>query len=218
MNFVQPPNSSDIIFNQRHIRNSSKETPVGNLDSFLASTSSFHYYSLLSSETESAQSDTTNEYENSTRSEELQQNQKLWPKLARMCERYQVSDRAGAAIANSALQDAKVTAPSDKSFAIDKNELRRQRNKCRQEIRTEDEFFISVNGVYVNGWKDATLVLSTENGKTYMKTVLEEHYVIVGEPEGFYFDHFSPPNGKGQTLAPHIHNANKDTGLEQKLR
>ena len=50
-----------------------------------------------------------------------------------------------------------------------------------------------------------------------MKTTLEEHYVLVGEPEGFYLDHFSPPNDKGQTLALHIHSAIRDPELEQKL-
>ena len=51
-----------------------------------------------------------------------------------------------------------------------------------------------------------------------MKTTLEEHHVMVGEPEGFYLDHFCPPNGKGQTLAFQIlHSAIKDTKLEQKL-
>ena len=49
-----------------------------------------------------------------------------------------------------------------------------------------------------------------------MKTTLEEHYVMVGKPEGFYLDHFSP-NGNGQTLALHTHSAIKDTELEQKL-
>ena len=44
-----------------------------------------------------------------------------------------------------------------------------------------------------------------------MKTTLEEHYVMVSKPEGFYLDHFSPPNGKGQTLAFHIHSGIKDT-------
>ena len=37
-----------------------------------------------------------------------------------MCERYQVSDQAGAAIANSTLQDAGIIAPFDKSFVIKK--------------------------------------------------------------------------------------------------
>ena len=50
-----------------------------------------------------------------------------------------------------------------------------------------------------------------------MKIRLEEHHVMVGEQEGFYLDHFSPPNGKAKTLALHIHSAIKDTELEQKL-
>ena len=63
---------------------------------------------------------------------------------------------------------------------------------------------------YADGRQDATLVLTIgKNGKTFMKTTLEEHYVNL--------DHFFPPNGKGQTLALHIHNANKDTEPEQKL-
>ena len=41
--------------------------------------------------------------------------------------------------------------------------------------------------------------------------------MIAGEPKGFCLDHFSPPNGKGQTLASHIHNAIKGTEFEQKL-
>ena len=37
-----------------------------------------------------------------------------------------MSDRAESAIANSALQDAGIITPSDKSFVINKNKLRRQ--------------------------------------------------------------------------------------------
>ena len=48
-----------------------------------------------------------------------------------MYEGHQVSDQAGTATANSALQNAGIITPSDKSFVIDKNKLRRQINKCR---------------------------------------------------------------------------------------
>ena len=99
------------------------------------------------------QSDTANEYENLKPLEESQQNRKLWPNLVCMSEMYQVSDRSGAAMANSALQDAVIIRPFDKLFVIDKNELR-QRNKYRQEIRTEeDRFFELINGIYVDGSK-----------------------------------------------------------------
>ena len=56
-----------------------------------------------------------------------------------------------------------------------------------------------------------------KNGKTFMKLTLEDHYVMVDEPEGFYLDHFSPPNAKGQILALHIQSTIKYTELEQKL-
>ena len=68
------------------------------------------------------------------------------------------------------------------------------------------------------GRQNATLVLTIgKNGKTFMEITLEEHYVMIGEPEGFYLDHFSPPTSKVQTLALHIHSAIKDTELEQKF-
>ena len=35
-----------------------------------------------------------------------------------------------------------------------------------------------------------------ENCKTFTKITLE-HYIMVGEPEGFYLDHFSFSNDKG---------------------
>ena len=50
-----------------------------------------------------------------------------------------------------------------------------------------------------------------------MKTTLEEYYVMVCEPKGFYLYHFSLPNGKGQTLALHIHSVIKNRKLEQNL-
>ena len=75
--------------------------------------------------------------------------------------------------------------PSDKLFVIDKNKLRRKRNKYRQEITAnEDRFFEVVNSICVDGRQDATLISTIgENSKTFIKTTLEENYVKVGEPD-----------------------------------
>ena len=54
------------------------------------------------------------------------QNRKKWPHLARMCERYRVTDRCGAAIASSALMDAGVITETDKSLIIDRHKLQRE--------------------------------------------------------------------------------------------
>ena len=79
--------------------------------------------------------------------------------------------------------------------------LRRKRNKCRQEIRAQKKDFLNRSMAYIL-MIDKMLCLQYlvftigENCKTFTKTTLE-HYIMVGEPEGFYLDHFSPPNGKG---------------------
>ena len=42
-----------------------------------------------------------------------------------------------------------------------------------------------------------------------MSTKLEEHYVVVSEPEEFSVTHFAPENGKCVTLAKHLQTRNK---------
>ena len=66
-----------------------------------------------------------------------------------MCVRYQVSDQAGAPIVNSVLQEAGIISPSDKLFVIDKNKLKRQRNKYRQEIRAKKTDFLNWSMAYM---------------------------------------------------------------------
>ena len=46
------------------------------------------------------------------------QNGKKWPNLARICERYQLSDRAAAAVANSVLVDVGLVTEDDKTRII----------------------------------------------------------------------------------------------------
>ena len=46
------------------------------------------------------------------------QNRKKWPNLARICERYQLSDRAAAAVANSVLVDVGLVTEDDKTRII----------------------------------------------------------------------------------------------------
>ena len=53
--------------------------------------------------------------------------------------------------------------------------------------------------------------------KCYRKTIAEEHYVVVGEPEAFYLTHVSPPDGKGRSIAQTIFDKIKDTSLQDNL-
>ena len=67
-------------------------------------------------------------------SETTMQNRRSWENLARMCDRYQLSDRAGAAVGTSVLQDLGLVTNDDRSLVIDHQKLRRERKRCREEI------------------------------------------------------------------------------------
>ena len=46
--------------------------------------------------------------------------------------------------------------------------------------------------VYADVRKDATIKSNRRRGKYYRETVIEGHYVIVGEPHKFYLSHVTP--------------------------
>ena len=62
------------------------------------------------------------------------QNRQNLTNLALMCERFNVSDRAGAAIASAVLKDFGVIDDSTLENVIDRRKLRRKRQKCRQKL------------------------------------------------------------------------------------
>ena len=56
------------------------------------------------------------------------------------------------------------------------------------------------------------------NGNYHCQTVIEEHYVNVGETNGFYLSYVMPEDGTGYKIATSVYSAIKDTALEQKLK
>ena len=77
-----------------------------------------------------------------------------------MCERYQLSDRDRTAIAISTLQGMGMVTDEDKSLVIEPIKLRRERERCKEEICQEEVFdFKFVIGLYFDGRKDATQVI-----------------------------------------------------------
>ena len=138
--------------------------------------------------------------------------------LARACDRYEVSDRAGAAIASAVLKDFGIIAENDMTFVVDRSKLRRERNRHREAIRQKElESYSKVDSIYVDGRKDATITLGVVDEKTYRRTELEEHCVVIGQPGELYLTHVAIENGKGVTIANAIHDAIKDTELEMTL-
>ncbi|KAB7494258.1 hypothetical protein Anas_01934 [Armadillidium nasatum] len=99
-----------------------------------------------------------------------------------------------------------------------RNKLRRERNKLRKERQKERrKLFGNITGIGFDGRRDATLQISELNGKYYTSTILEDHYVITGEPGDFYLDHFSPESGKGIDIAHGIYKKVCGTELENRL-
>ena len=147
------------------------------------------------------------------------QNRMNFPNLAQITETYQISDRAAAALANAVLTDVEIITKNKKTYIIDKSKLRRERQKYRKQIRQDQAmFYEQVNGVYVDGRKDATLTTTyLESGKIHQSTCLEEHIVIIGEPGEYYLSHFSTEDGKGSSIADGIFSVIKGTDLEINL-
>ena len=69
----------------------------------------------------------------------LQKNRVTSKELAMVCERYEVSDRAGTAIASATLKAFGIVTEEDKRYVMDTNKLRRERQKYREEIRKKKQ-------------------------------------------------------------------------------
>ena len=120
----------------------------------MASTSSVNDNMLLSSESENSETDndnkaselsstSTSDYETPSSSNRItaQQNRVCLKELAIVCERYEVSDRAGAAIASATLKAFKIVTEEDRRYVVDRSKLRRERQKHKEEIREKKSLF-----------------------------------------------------------------------------
>ena len=75
-----------------------------------------------------------------------------------------------------------------------------------------------MNSIFVDGKKDATMTMVEVNRDYHRQTVIEKHYVIVVEPNGFYLSHVKPEDGTGYKIAKSVYSAMKHIALEQKLK
>ena len=89
--------------------------------------------------------------------EDLQKNRSRWPNLAFICDRYLISDRAGAAVANVAMKNLNsngLLIKYDKSLSVDCSKLRRERGKYREDARMEDDALLFESGRNLHRWKE----------------------------------------------------------------
>ena len=102
------------------------------------------------------------------------QMRKSLERTSEVCDRFQVSDRAGAAIATSVLSDLGYVTSEDRSEIIDKSKLRREKQKQRTALQREGDIQ-EIRGLYFDGRKDKTLVQERdEKGFTSQNIIFEE--------------------------------------------
>lgn len=120
-------------------------------------------------------------------------------------DRFNVSDRATAAIASSVLHDFGLATKEDDSLIIDKNKVRREKSSFRSNLQDmiKNEPNV-IQGLYFDGRKDNTLKIDEVNNKCFRRTAKEEHYSIILEPGSIYVGHVSPSTGSSKVIASAI--------------
>ena len=140
--------------------------------------------------------------------ENSSQNRTRLPKTAEACDRYLVSDRAGAAIASAVLRDYGIITEEDPSQVVGPRKLADERHRYRMERRDQvkndrDE----ITSLYFDGKKTATRVMkqNPKTGRWSPRMQVEDHYVMIVEPGSQYLSHVTPPSGHGKVIAETIY-------------
>lgn len=85
-----------------------------------------------------------------------------------------------------------LTDSNKSTMTTDKAKIDRWRNIGWRKANTERKKAIGskdISGIYFDGKKDFTLTMVMKNGKPYPRKVIEDHYVMLGEPENVYLGH-----------------------------
>ena len=127
-------------------------------------------------------------------------NMTQFPTVARECDRYGVSNAAGAAIATAALTDYGIITSDNYSAVIDRSKLRRQREKLRTSLTQGAVQSLARKGptcLYFDGRKDSTLCPASINTKC---TTVEEHVTLIEEPHSLFIGHVTPKNSSSASI------------------
>ncbi|CAH2109254.1 unnamed protein product [Euphydryas editha] len=140
------------------------------------------------------------------------------PNFAKACDRTGISNRYGAILANSILEDFKIIDANNSNVVVDKNKIRREREKSRRMLQKEVTKNKALTGLYFDGRKDNTLTNEKIDTKFYRKTSLEEHIVLISEPHSTYFGHVTPLSGSAKDIKNSIMGYLKKNSDYLKLR
>jgi len=119
-------------------------------------------------------------------------------------DRFGVSDRATAIIASSVLQDFGIITDTDTSSVIDKSKIRREKSLVRRSLIKQFTPPKESWGIFFDGRKDETFSVENLNDKRFRRTIKEEHYSLVQEPESVYIGHVSPSSSSAADISRSI--------------
>jgi hypothetical protein len=123
-----------------------------------------------------------------------------FPTVARECDRYGVSDAAGAAIATAALTDYGIIKEHDRTATIDRAKMRRQGEQLRVILSQEAKSSLSSLGpksIFFDGSKEKTICASSASSKGF---ITEEHLILTEEPHSIFLGHVSPSSGSAVNI------------------
>ena len=141
--------------------------------------------------------------------------------FARECDRYGVSDRAGAKIGNGLLKDLGIVKKGSTDKLICPGKLRRERSKWGAVLERKHSAVELPQGLYTDGKRVPTLVRRTTETKvripgrrgrgayrtvvtTSNKVEIQDHYPVLAQPGGDYVTHVTPEDGTGMGLAKEL--------------
>jgi hypothetical protein len=116
------------------------------------------------------------------------------PKLAKICDRFGSTSRAGAAIATAVLEDFGIVTKDDRSNVIDQYKLRRERaaSRTRSLSVQRNDIIPDIQTLYFDGRRDKTLKLEKKGCRWYRKFQTEEHITVITEPGNNFLTHITP--------------------------
>ncbi len=111
--------------------------------------------------------------------------------VAKVSDHYSVSDTAAAAICSALYQDI-VANPAEDEVIIDRNKIRRERNKARNQQTSTFE----ITSVYFDRKRDKTNI---QKGRS-KRFGTEEHISVVSHPDCQYVGHCTPTSGNAVNM------------------
>ena len=159
--------------------------------------------------------------EDNKEKEKKKRNRKALPIISAGCDRFRLSDRVGAYIANCTLAEFGIITAENTFHLIDPTKLRRQRlfwgKATAGKKKTQAKM---LPGLYTDGLRSSTLVRRTKVTKVAtgkrgrgatreVSTVsneveIKDNFPILGMPGAEYVTHVTPEDGTGLTLAKEL--------------